>query len=127
MIGSPRSTSPILWGCPASAVQAFSAYMKNSRCPFPPATIFVVVYGLTDVEAAVGAWGARHEARSSADLKSHAQEVNLGYWQPRIRRLRAEQVANPDIVLAEEEERARAIYGGRYLNQADLQQLLNTI
>jgi hypothetical protein len=87
----------------------------------------VAVYGVTDRVAAVRAWSARAGDGSDADLAARAVEVEIGCWQPRTRRLRAEEVADPDVASAAEEARARRLHADRFLSQQQLGALLLSV
>jgi hypothetical protein len=97
--------------------------LRPSRFPL------AAVYALTDRAAALRAWSERYDAGAPADLSARAQEVTIGCWQPRIARLRAEDVLNqpPAAAAAAEERRAREAYADRFLSQEDLQKLLMAI
>lgn len=85
-------------------------------CDFP----MVAIYGLTDVDAALAAWSARHAAAEPTDLSARAARYEIGCWEPRTPRLLAEDVLNPSPEALAEEERARAAYHDRYLTQEQL-------
>jgi hypothetical protein len=102
----------------------FSLHEEQSL-PVPLRFPLVAVYGVTDRVAAIRSWDEL--AGSGADLATHAREIEIGCWQPRIARLRAEQVADPDAASAAEEARARAAYADRFLSQQQLHDLLTTI
>ena len=104
----------------------FSLHEEQSL-PVPLRFPLVAVYGVTDREAAVRSWGGQAGTGSDADLASRARDIDVGCWQPRIARLRAEQVANPDAASAAEERRARALYADRFLSQQQLNALLLTL
>jgi len=104
----------------------FSLHEEQSL-PAPLRFPLVAVYGVIDRVAAVRAWSAVAGTGSDADLAAHAREVEVGCWQPRIARLRAEQVVDPDPASAAEEVRARAAYADRFLSQQQLHDLLTTI
>jgi hypothetical protein len=103
------------------------SYHEEQSLPEPLRFPLVAVYGVTDRAAAVRAWSAAAGTGSDADLAAHAREIEAGCWQPRIARLRAEEVADPDPASAAEEARARAAYADRFLSQQQLHDLLTTI
>jgi hypothetical protein len=103
------------------SVGLFSLHEEQSL-PKPSRFPLVAVYGLIDRAAALRAWGERHD-----DISARAQEVTAGCWQPRIARLRAEEVLNPPPSAAAEERRARTVYADRFLSQEALQALLLAI
>lgn len=104
----------------------FSLHEEQSL-PVPLRFPFVAVYGLTDRSVATRSWSEQAGTGSAADLTAKAQEIEVGCWQPRIARLRAEQVANPDAASAAKEARARALYADRFLSQQELNDLLLAI
>jgi len=103
------------------------SYHEEQSLPEPLRFPLVAVYGVTDRAAAVRSWRDQAGSGSGADLAAHATEVEIGCWQPRIARLRAEQVADPDAASAAEEARARAAYADRFLSQQQLTDLLAAI
>jgi len=103
------------------------ALHEEQSLPVPLRFPLAAVYGVTDRATAVRAWGTAAGTGSDADLAAHAREVEIGCWQPRIARLRAEQVADPDAASAAEEARARAAHADRFLSQRQLHDLLTTI
>ena len=108
------------------SVGLFSLHEEQSL-PMPLRFPFVAVYGVTDRSAATRSWSEHTGSGSDADLSAKAQEIEVGCWQPRIARLRAEQVANPDAASDADEARARALYADRFLSQQELNDLLLAI
>ncbi|HET8612473.1 MAG TPA: hypothetical protein VFL92_06870 [Sphingomonas sp.] len=108
------------------SVGLFSLHEEQSL-PEPLGFPLVAVYGVIDRTAAVRSWSDQSGSGSHADLASQAREVEIGCWKPRIARLRAEQVADPDAAGAAEEARARKAYADRFLTQQQLHELLTTI
>jgi hypothetical protein len=106
------------------SIGLFSLHEEQSL-PKPSRFPLAAVYALTDRAAALRAWGERHDA--GMDLAARAEEVTVGCWQPRIARLRAEEVLNPPPAAAAEERRARAAHAERFLSQEALQALLLAI
>lgn len=103
------------------------SYHEEQSLPVPLGFPLVAVYGVTDRAAAVRAWSAQAGTGSDTDLAARARDIEVGCWQPRIPRLRAEQVASPDAASAAEEVRARALYADRFLSQQALGELLLAI
>ena len=118
---------PDTLGLPGFASAGLFSLHEEQSLPIPTRYKWAAIYGLDDAQVALDAWTARQDAKSETDLTRNVQERVVGCWQPRIQRLRAEQVVNPDTILAGEEQRARAIYAGCYLKQDDLKQILYTI
>jgi hypothetical protein len=115
---------------PEGEEEAFARWFEARHVPAALAPLrfpLAAVYGVTDRAAAVRAWGAAAGTGTDADLGAHAREVEIGCWQPRIARLRAEQVADPDPASAAQEARARAAHADRFLSQRQLHDLLATI
>lgn len=105
------------------SVGLFSLHEQQSLpvpCRFP----LVAIYGLNDRASAMQAWADRHDAGSDAALSARAENVEIGCWQPRTGRLRAEDVANPSSAAAAEERRARAAYSANYLTQSEIARVL---
>jgi hypothetical protein len=101
----------------------FSLHEAQSL-PEPADFPMVAVYGLTDRSTALGAWAKRSDARSDLDLAPHARKLEIGAWQPRIARLRAEEVLKPSPEAATRESEARKSHAGNYLSKAELDQML---
>jgi hypothetical protein len=105
------------------SIGLFSLHEEQSL-PYPSEFPLAAVYGLTDVDAALQAWGARHDRRDETSLSAMAVAVEATCWQPRIPRLRAEEVADPTPHAAAEQERARLAYSDRYLSREELERFL---
>lgn len=101
------------------SVGLFSLHECQSL-PLDPEYPVVAIYGLTDRPVALKAWAERHDARSENDLTSHTRKLEVGAWQPRIERLRAEEVANPSPEAAVREQTARVKHAGNYLSPQEL-------
>ncbi|WP_340313427.1 hypothetical protein [Rhizorhabdus argentea] len=95
--------------------------------PFAPEYPVVAIYGLSDRSAALKAWAQRHNARSENDLSARVDKLEIAAWQPRIERLRAEEVANPSPEAAAREAAAREKYAGNYLSREDLSSALASL
>lgn len=104
----------------------FSLHEEQSL-PIPLRFPLVAVYGVTDRATAARSWSARAGDGSDADLTARIRELEVGCWQPRTSRLRAEDVAHPDATSAAEEARARELYADQFLSQQELNALLLAI
>jgi hypothetical protein len=100
---------------------------EQQSLPIASSFPLVAVYGLSSRADALRTWGERHDLHSPADLAARTESFEIGCWKPRIARLRAEAVENPDQAAITDEVRARQIYAGRYLSQAELAKLLASI
>lgn len=109
-----------------ASVGLFSLHEEQSL-PLPSSFPLVAIYALSDRSLALRAWSKRHDSGSDADLSAHSQTFEVGCWQPRIPRLRATEVLQPNNAAVAEERRARAAYADRYLTQSELQHLLTSI
>lgn len=103
------------------------SYHEQQSLPVPLRFPLVAVYGVTDRAAAVRAWSVEAGTGSPADLAAKTREIEIGCWQPRTERLRAERVADPDVAAAAEEARARKTYADRFLTRQQLHELLTNI
>lgn len=108
-----------------ASVGLFSLHEAQSL-PQPAEYPLVAVYGVTDSAAALEAWAERGAAGSQQDLATHADKLEIGAWQPRIPRLRAEVVAHPAPDAAERERAARLRHAGNYLSQDEIFRALAT-
>ncbi len=104
----------------------FSLHEEQSL-PVPLRFPLSAIYGVTDRAAAARSWSVRAGDGSDADLAARASELEVGCWQPRTSRLRAEDVAHPDATSAAEEARARKLYADHFLSQEQLNELLLAI
>jgi hypothetical protein len=101
------------------SVGLFSIHEAQSL-PHPAEYPLVAVYGLTDRRAALSGWTQHQDAGMQDGLVSRTERLEIGAWQPRIPRLRAEEVAAPSPEAAAREQEARRRHEGNYLSKDEV-------
>jgi len=121
-----REHVPATLALPGFCSASIFTLHEEQSLPYPAEYPMVAVYGLSSRLDALQAWSNEHANKAETHLVKNTEKVEATCWQPRMTRLRAEEVLLPYPRDAAEEQRARQQYRDRYYTREEMIKILSS-
>jgi len=117
--------APATLSLPGFASVGIFTLHEQQSLPHSAEYSMVAVYGLSSRSLALEAWANEHAKKAPNHLVGNTEKLEVTCWQPRITRLKAEEVLQPSPREAAEEHRARQQYQDRYFTREEMAAILS--